>query len=50
MQVLEDHGSALACALNAACTALVDAGIAMHHLFGELLQLVSYHAAAVCGK
>lgn len=37
MQVLEDHGSAVACAVNAACTALVDAAIPMNRLFGKIL-------------
>ena len=35
VQVLEDHGSALACAVNAACTALVDAAIPMQRMFCE---------------
>ncbi|KAK9841298.1 hypothetical protein WJX74_003405 [Apatococcus lobatus] len=36
IQVLEDNGSALACAVNAACTALVDAAVPMHRLFASV--------------
>jgi hypothetical protein len=35
LQVLQDDGSLLTCALNAACAALLDAGIPMNQLFGE---------------
>ena len=34
-QVVSDDGSVLACALNAACGALVDAGVPMRRLFGS---------------
>ncbi len=35
LQVENDNGALLACALNAACAALMDAGIPMKHIFGE---------------
>lgn len=34
-QVVSDDGSVLACALNAVCAALIDAGVPMKQLFGE---------------
>ena len=33
-QVVRDDGSLLACALNATCAALVDAGVLLYNLFG----------------
>ena len=35
MQVVRDEGSVLACALNATCAALTDAGVLLHSVFGE---------------
>lgn len=35
LQVVSSDGCTLACALNAACAVLMDAGIPMHHPFGE---------------
>ena len=35
MQVVRDEGSVLSCALNAACAALVDAGVLLHNIFGD---------------
>ncbi|KAJ4823340.1 exosome non-catalytic core subunit rrp46 [Turnera subulata] len=35
VQVVNDDGALLVCAINAACAALVDAGIPMKHLAGE---------------
>lgn len=35
VQVLQADGSLLACAVNAACAALVDAGVPLASLFGE---------------
>ena len=34
-QVVRDEGSVLACALNATCAALIDAGVLLHNMFGE---------------
>ena len=34
-QVVHDEGSVLACALNATCAALIDAGVLLHNMFGE---------------
>jgi exosome complex component RRP46 len=36
LQVLSDDGGALACALNAACAAMVDAGLPMAFMFGAV--------------
>lgn len=38
LQVLQADGSLLSCALNAACAALVDAGVAMKTMFGEPMK------------
>lgn len=35
--MIQDDGGVLASALNAACFALVDAGVPMKHLFGASL-------------
>jgi hypothetical protein len=35
-QVVSDDGALLSCALNAVCAALIDAGVPMKQLFGEL--------------
>ena len=45
MQVVRDEGSVLACALNATCAALVDAGVLLHNMFGEQQLLGVYSAA-----
>lgn len=35
LQVLQEDGSVLSCALNAACAALVDAGVPMNSMFSK---------------
>jgi ribonuclease PH len=35
MQVMEEDGAVLACAVNAACVALVNAGVPLRSTFGE---------------
>lgn len=40
LQIVSDDGSVLACALNAACVALVDAGVPMRRLFGPPFESV----------
>lgn len=36
IQVVRDEGSVLSCALNAACAALVDAGVLLHNMFASV--------------
>ena len=39
VQVVQDGGSVLSCALNATCAALVDAGVLLHNMFGKQAHL-----------
>jgi ribonuclease PH len=48
VQVLQADGALLAVALNAVCAALVDAGVPMRCLFGELHAAVGRHRR-LCG-
>lgn len=41
IQVVNDDGALLPCAINAACAALVDAGIPLKHLAGNVMGYVS---------
>ena len=40
LQVVRDGGSVLSCALNATCAALVDAGVLVGNVFGELAGIL----------
>jgi hypothetical protein len=46
VQVLQDDGSLLSCALNAVCAALVDAGVPLATTFGEWTPLPVAHIYA----
>ena len=42
LQILSEDGAVLACALNAACAALVDAAIPLQTSFGKVFGEVQY--------
>ncbi len=50
LQVLQGDGSILACAVNAAVSALVDAGIPMSTMLGERLSMASVQATGAWHK